>query len=118
MEREPMDHDPGYPIEREPIEREPRRLSRRARWAVPAVALLATGGVIAGTTMAGAQAAPSLPARSAATLLADLHRATGPVPMSATIQEIANLGLPALPGSDETGSGLSLLSGTHAFRIW
>lgn len=114
-----MDHDPEYDsIEREPIEREPRRLSRRARWAVPAVALLATAGVIAGTTMAGAQAAPSLPARSAAQLLADLQRTTGPGPMSATIQETANLGLPALPGSAETGSGLSLLSGTHTFQLW
>jgi len=114
-----MDHDPEYDsIEREPIEREPRRLGRRARWAVPAVALLATGGVIAGTTMAGAQAAPSLPARSAATLLADLQRTTGPGPMSATVQETANLGLPALPGSGETGSGLSLLSGTHTFQLW
>jgi hypothetical protein len=121
MEREPMDHDPEY----DPIEHEPRRLGRRARWAVPAVALLATAGVIAGTTMAGAQAAPSLPARSAATLLADVQRATGPGPMTATIQETASLGLPALPGSGaggpgsgDLGSGLSLLSGSHAFRIW
>jgi outer membrane lipoprotein-sorting protein len=80
--------------------------------------VIATGGVIAGTTMAGAQAAPVLPARSAATLLADVQGSSGPGPMTATVQSVANLGLPALPGGDGPSSGLSLLSGTHTFNIW
>jgi hypothetical protein len=85
---------------------------------VPAVAVLAVGGVIAGTTAAGAQSAPVLPARSAAQLLTEVATSPGPGPMTGTIQETANLGLPALPSSDSPSSTYSLLSGTHAFNIW
>jgi hypothetical protein len=96
-----------------------RQLGRRARWAVPAGAVLAVGAVVAGTAVAaGAQAAPSLPARTAAQLLADAQHAAGPGPMTATIAETANLGLPALPGSSNSSSALSLLSGSHTFNIW
>jgi outer membrane lipoprotein-sorting protein len=40
--------------------------------------------------------------------------------MQAVVQETANLGLPDLPGSAASDplSGLSLLSGSHTFRIW
>jgi outer membrane lipoprotein-sorting protein len=38
--------------------------------------------------------------------------------MTATVQEIANLGLPSLPGADSPMSAMSLLSGTHTFKIW
>jgi outer membrane lipoprotein-sorting protein len=99
-----------------------RRFGSRARWAVPGAAVVAVGAVVAGTAVAaGAQAAPSLPARSAAELLADVQRATGPGPMTGTIQETANLGLPSLPslpGSGGPSSALSLLSGTHTATIW
>jgi hypothetical protein len=96
-----------------------RQLGRRARWAVPAGAVLAVGAVVAGTAVAaGAQAAPSLPARTAAQLLADAQHAAGPGPMTATIAETANLGLPALPGSSNSSSALSLLSGSHTLNIW
>jgi hypothetical protein len=96
-----------------------RQLGRRARWAVPAGAVLAVGAVVAGTAVAaGAQAAPSLPARTAAQLLADAQQAAGPGPMTATVAETANLGLPALPGSSNSSSALSLLSGSHTFNIW
>lgn len=88
------------------------------RWAVPAVAVLAAGGVIAGTTAAGAQSAPVLPALSAAQLLTDVATSSGPGPMSGTVQETASLGLPALPSSDSPSSTYSLLSGTHTFSIW
>jgi hypothetical protein len=94
------------------------RLSRRARWAVPAGAVAAVGVVIAGATVAGAQSTPSLPARSAAQLIADVQQATGPGAMTATLQESASLGLPDLPGSDSSSAGLSLLSGTHTFNLW
>src|SRR5215467_1378946 len=97
------------------------KLPRQARWAVPAAAAAAVGLVIAGSALAGAQAAPQLPARSTAQLLAAVDaRSALPSALQATVQETANLGLPALPGSSTADplSGLSLLSGTHSFRIW
>ncbi|HEU5418606.1 MAG TPA: hypothetical protein VFV41_13035 [Streptosporangiaceae bacterium] len=97
------------------------RLRRRARWALPAGAVVAVAAVVAGTTVAGAQAAPSLPGRSAAALLADVQRSPGPGPMTATIQLTASLGLPDLPGAGDSSaalSPLSLLSGTHSANLW
>ena len=97
------------------------KLPRQARWAVPAGAAAAVGLVIAGSALAGAQAAPQLPARSTAQLLAAVDaRSALPSALQATVQETASLGLPALPGSSSADplSGLSLLSGTHTFRIW
>jgi outer membrane lipoprotein-sorting protein len=99
-----------------------RKLPRRARWAVPGGAVAAVGLVIAGSALAGAQAAaPRLPARTTAQLLAAVDAPSAlPSVMQAVVQETANLGLPALPGSSTSDplSGLSLLSGTHTFRIW
>ncbi len=94
------------------------RASRHARWAVPVVAVVAAGAVVAGTAAAGAQPAPSLPARTPAQLLASLSQASGPGPMTATVSETANLGLPSISGQLNEMSPLSLLSGTHAFQIW
>jgi outer membrane lipoprotein-sorting protein len=114
MEHGPIDHQ-STAMDGAPPSRRPWRLTR---WAVPAAAVLAVGGVIAGMTTAGAQAAPVLPPRSAAQLLTDVATSAGPGPMTATISESANLGLPALPGSDSPSSAYSLLSGTHTFNIW
>jgi outer membrane lipoprotein-sorting protein len=114
MTHGPIDHQ-SLPIDSTPPG---RRLRRRARWAVPGVAVLAVGGVIAGMSAAGAQAAPVLPARSAAQLLTDVATSAGPGPFSGTISETASLGLPALPSSDSPSSSYSLLSGTHTFSIW
>src|SRR5215470_11596103 len=99
------------------------KLPRQARWAAPAGAVAAVGLVIAGSALAGAQAAPQLPARSTAQLLAAVDaRSALPSALQATVQETANLGLPALPGTGSSSadplSGPSLLSGTHTFRIW
>jgi hypothetical protein len=98
------------------------RLGRRGRWAVPVAGVAAVGVVMAGAAVAGAQTAPSLPARSAAQLLADVQQATRPGPLTGTLQETANLGLPDLPSSGDSSSGpssgLSLLSGTHTFNLW
>jgi outer membrane lipoprotein-sorting protein len=92
---------------------------RQARWAVPAGAVAAVGIVIAGSVIARGQAAPALPARTTAQLLAAVSN-PGAVPpaMTATVQENASLGLPDLPGSGDPLSGLSLLSGSHTFKIW
>ena len=97
------------------------RLPRQARWAVPVAAVAAVGLVIAGSALAGAQAAPQLPARSTAQLLAAVDApAALPSAMQAVVQETVSLGLPNLPGSGSSDplSGLSLLSGTHTFKIW
>lgn len=97
------------------------KLPRQARWAVPVGAAAAVAMVIAGSAIAGAQAAPRLPARSTAQLLAAVDAPSSvPPAMQAVVQETASLGLPDLPGSSASDplSGLSLLSGSHTFKIW
>ncbi len=92
-------------------------LSRRARWAVPAGAVVVVGGVLAGSMITVASAAPSLPARTPAQLLASLAGKTAPA-MTGTIVETSSLGLPSLPGTGNPTSLSSLLSGSHTIRIW
>lgn len=96
--------------------RSPLRRSRRARWAVPAVVAGAVAVAVVVPNLASA--APSLPPRTAAQLLASVASAQA-TPMSGTVVETARLGLPALP---ETGGSAitltSLLSGTHTARVW
>jgi hypothetical protein len=100
----------------------PVRFSRRTRWAVPAGAVAVVGLVAAGIGIsAGAQAAPALPARSAAQLLAGTLRAIAAPPpaMTATVSESAALGFPSLPGNvPGAPTGLSLLSGSNTVKIW
>ncbi len=95
----------------------------RARWAVPATALVFIGGA-AFVTSATATADSGLPPRTAAELLVDLQQAQlhG---LSGTVVQTANLGLPQLPGvtggqgSSGTSTSLSsVLSGTHTWRVW
>ncbi len=93
------------------------KLSRRARWAIPAGALVVTGGVLAGTLISSAQAAPGLPARTAAQLLADVAESTPP-PLTGTVVETASFGLPALPATGNPTSLSSLLTGSHTIRVW
>src|SRR5215472_14206046 len=102
-----------------------RRLSTRARWAVPVGAVTAVGVAIAVSAVASA-AEPSLPARTPAQLLTEVQRATAkPLgPFTATVQEIANLGLPALPqvgalgGQSGPASATNPLAGTTTVDIW
>jgi outer membrane lipoprotein-sorting protein len=80
------------------------------------------GVVIAATTVASASE-PSLAARSAAQLLADVQQgaARSAGPMTATVQETTNLGIPALSqiGALTGQSGqLSALAGTASLSIW
>src|ERR1700758_777356 len=97
---------------------QPVRVTRRTRWAVPTGAIVAVGLIAGGIGIsAGAQAAPALPARSAAQLLAGVLRAAAalPRPMTATVSETADLGLPSLPDNVPGApsglvSGLNLLS--------
>src|SRR5437588_4872941 len=93
------------------------KLSRRARWAIPAGALVVTGGVLAGTLISSAQAAPGLPARTAAQLLAEVADSTPP-PLTGTVVETASFGLPSLPATGNPTSLSSLLTGSHTIRVW
>jgi outer membrane lipoprotein-sorting protein len=92
---------------------------RRARWAVPAgaVALVAVVGTASAITVA--QAAPALPARTPAELLAMVAGETGPPPaLTGTVVETASLGIPQLPGAADPTSIASLLTGSHTIKIW
>src|SRR5580693_3982886 len=93
------------------------RLSRRARWAVPAGALVIIGGVMAGSLISVAQAAPGLPARTPAQLLAEVADSAAP-PLTGTVVETASFGLPALPPTGNPTSLSSLLTGSHTIRVW
>ena len=93
------------------------KLSRRARWAIPAGALVITGGVLAGSLITAAQAAPGLPARTAAQLLAEVADSTPP-PLTGTVVETASFGLPSLPATGNPTSLSSLLTGSHTIRVW
>ena len=92
-------------------------MSRRARWAVPAAALVVTGGVLAGSLISVARAAPGLPARTPAQLLAAVADSTPP-PLTGTVVETASFGLPALPATGSPTSLSSLLTGSHTVRVW
>jgi hypothetical protein len=95
------------------------RLNARTRWAVPAGALAIVGIVAAATAVADASV-PSLPARTAAQLIAEVSQAVSkPLgPFTATVQETANLGLPQLPQIAQSGSTANLVSGTQTVNIW
>jgi len=93
------------------------RLSRRGRWAVPAAALVITGGIMAGSLISVAQAAPGLPAKTPAQLLAEVADSTTP-PLTGTVVETASFGLPALPATGNPTSLSSLLTGSHTIRVW
>ena len=79
------------------------KLSRGARWAVPAGALVVTGAVMAGSLISVAQAAPSLPSRTPAQLLAAVAQDQGPA-FYGSVLETASLGLPSLPGNRDRKS--------------
>jgi outer membrane lipoprotein-sorting protein len=94
------------------------KLSRRGRWAVPAVAVVATGGIIAGSTITIAQAAPALPAKTPAQLLADVAASNTVPPLTGTVVETTSLGLPQLPQMDDPTSLSSLLTGSHTVKVY
>ena len=95
------------------------RFSRRGRWAVPAgvVAVVAAVATISAITVA--QAAPRLPARTPAELLAAVAGDNSPPPqLTGTVVETASLGVPQLPGDQSPTSITSLLAGSHTLKIW
>jgi outer membrane lipoprotein-sorting protein len=95
------------------------RLSRRARWAVPGGLVAVAAAVTAGSVLTVAQAAPELPARSPAQLLAAAAGHVGlPPAMTGTVVETASLGIPDLPGTSNPSSITSLLAGSHTIKVW
>lgn len=93
--------------------------SRRARWVVPSCAVGVVAVVAAASAITVAQAAPALPPRTPAELLAAVAGQTAPPPaLTGTVVETASLGIPQLPGAADPTSIASLLSGSHTIKIW
>jgi outer membrane lipoprotein-sorting protein len=95
------------------------RFSRRGRWAVPAGAVAVVAAVATISAITVAQAAPRLPARTPAELLAAVagdHAALPP--LTGTVVETASLGIPQLPGDENPSSMTSLLAGSHTLKVW
>ena len=92
-------------------------MSRGTRWAVPAGAVVVVGGVMAGSLISVAQAAPALPSRTPAQLLAAVAGTTSSPPLTGTVVETSSLGLPALPDTGNPTSLSSLLTGTHTIQL-
>ena len=96
----------------------PVKLSRRARWAVPATAVVVTTAVVVGLQIPGAQAAPNLPARTPAQLLAEVSGDAALPPLTGTMVEATSLGLPQLPQVGNPTSLSSLITGSHTIKIY
>ena len=96
----------------------PVKVSRRARWAVPATAVVVTAAVVAGLRIPGAQAAPNLPARTPAQLLAEVSSDASLPPLTGTMVEATSLGLPQLPQAGNPTSLSSLITGSHTIKIY
>jgi outer membrane lipoprotein-sorting protein len=94
------------------------KMSRRARWAVPATGVAVTAAVIAGLQIPSAQASPTLPARSPAQLLAEVGTDASLPPLTGTMVETTDLGLPQLPQVGNATSLSSMLTGSHTMKIY
>ncbi|HEY2075480.1 MAG TPA: hypothetical protein VGH53_04010 [Streptosporangiaceae bacterium] len=96
------------------------RIDIRARWAVPAGAVAVTGIIIAAAAVASADSVPSLPPRTPAQLLSEVAQGTAkPLgPLTATVQQTANLGLPELPAVGQQSGGPSLSTSPGTTSIW
>ncbi len=75
----------------------PVKLSRRARWVVPATGVAVTAAVIAGLQIPSAQASP-LYGPHPGQLLAEVG-SDEPAPLTGTMVETTDLGLPQRPRS-------------------
>ena len=95
------------------------KFSRRARWVVPAGVVAVVAGIGIASAITVAQAAPALPPRTPAQLLAAIagDHSTLP-PLTGTVVETAALGIPQLPGSENPNNVTSLLAGSHTLKIW
>ncbi len=96
-----------------------RSLRRRAAWAAPVAVLAAVSGATLLPSTASATDRPSLPAVTPAALLASVGQSSAQA-LSGTVVETARLGLPSLPGSENSASLSlsSLVMGSHTARVW
>ncbi len=94
------------------------KMSRRARWAVPATGIAVTAAVVAGLQIPSAQASPTLPARTPVQLLAEVSSDASLPPLTGTMVESTSLGLPQLPQVGNATSLTSLLTGSHTINIY
>jgi outer membrane lipoprotein-sorting protein len=85
---------------------------------VPATAVVVTGGVIGGSLISTASAAPALPAKTPAQLLADVAASHKVPPLTGTVVETTSLGLPQLPQTGNPTSLSSLLTGSHTVKVY
>ena len=82
-----------------------RKFSRRSRWVIPAGVVAVAAGVGIASAITVAQAAPALPSRTPAQLLAAIAGDHTPVPpLTGTVVETAALGIPQLPGAENPNS--------------
>jgi outer membrane lipoprotein-sorting protein len=72
---------------------------------------------MAGSLISVAQAAPALPPRTPAQLLAEVAQDHAPA-LSGTVVQTASLGLPSLPHTGNPTSIASLLTGSHTIDVW
>jgi outer membrane lipoprotein-sorting protein len=72
---------------------------------------------MAGSMISVAQAAPALPSRTPAQLLAAVAGETSAAPLTGTVVETSSLGLPSLPDTGNPTSLSSLLTGSHTIQI-
>lgn len=90
------------------------------RWAAPVAVAVAIGTGVGINGALSASAAPTLPTKTPAQLLAAVDRASGNgnAAFSGTIVENAKLGLPDLPASGSSSDLSSLVTGSHTLRVW
>lgn len=94
-------------------------VSRKAgRWAVPVAVVAVTGAAVASGVMPSAGAAPDLPSKTPAQLLADVASTHKLPPLSGTVVETTSLGLPQLPQAGNPTSLSSLLTGSHTVKVY
>ena len=94
------------------------KFSRRSRWVVPAGVVAAVAAVGIASAITVAQAAPALPPRTPAQLLAAVAGPGNVPPLTGTVVETASLGIPQLPGAENPTSITSLLAGSHTVKVW
>jgi outer membrane lipoprotein-sorting protein len=94
------------------------KFSRRSRWVVPAGVVAAVAAVGIASAITVAQAAPALPPRTPAQLLAAVAGPGSVPPLTGTVVETASLGIPQLPGSANPNTITSLLAGSHTVKVW
>jgi outer membrane lipoprotein-sorting protein len=92
---------------------------RLLAWTAPVVVVAAIAAGAAVVSASSASGHPSLPRLTPAQLLAKVQTASAPA-LSGVVRESAALGLPDLPGSDQSASlsWTSLITGTHTAKVW